>query len=146
MSYINDFIRYETSFSVLNALRRGDLLTIRDVKSVLHQYVEEGSISEDSINRFFNLKNTKLIRKNMPGIAIRLNHNLLDTLLIPTEPFMLEKYVDFYHNTADRKNMEKEINNPDFMRQKRKEEKESEYRISCLMEKIKKKFPDKFHD
>ncbi len=111
LSYINDFIRYETSFSVLNALRRGDLLTIGDIKSVLHQYVEEGSMSQDSINRFFNLKNTNEAIKKMPGITLRLNHNLLDTLLVPTEPFMLEEYVDYYHKTADSKSMEREIVN-----------------------------------
>ncbi len=145
LSYINDFIRYETSFSVLNALRCGDLLSVKDVKSVLHQYVEEGSISEDSINRFFAFKNTKEIMK-IPGITLMLKHNLLDTLLVPMEPFMLEKYVDYYHKTADNKNMEKKINNPDLMRWEREQERESEERMRPLLEKMKKMFPDKFPD
>lgn len=146
LSYINDFIRYETSFSVLNALRRGDLLTIKDMKNVLHQYVEEGSMSDGSINRFFNIKNTKEIGKKIPGITLRLNHDLLDTLIIPTEPFMLEKYVDYYHNMTDRKSEEREINNRDLMRKKREEERESEERMRPLLEKMKKKFPGKFPD
>lgn len=125
----------------MNALRRGDLLTLRDVKSVLHQYVKEGSLSDDSINRFFSLKNTNEIIKRLPGITLILSHSLLDTLIVPTEPFMLEKYVDYYHKMADSKSTERKINNSDLLRWEIEQERESEERIN---QKMKKMFPDKF--
>lgn len=141
LSYINDFIRYETSFSILNALKRGELLTIRDIKSVLHEFVREGSLSDGSVDRFFNLKDTSKIITRLPGITLVLNRNLLDTLLVPTEAFVLQQYVNYYHGMADGKSMKRKINNPDLLRWEREQERESEERIS---QKMKKMFPDKF--
>lgn len=138
LSYINDFLRYEISYLVLSASKTGTLLTVKEVKECLAEFVENGSISKDSINRFLMLrlmktnKNISGIRKNLPGITLHFQNKLQDTLLVPTEPILLKKYVEYYQAKVELMMREMEIKDPDFV----KLEKESEERVKRIMDRI----------
>lgn len=115
----------------MGAFRAGLNLSVKDVKDILLELVEAGSMSKDSINRFLNLKRPKEIYERIPHITLQLYHNLSETIIIPTEPELLKKYIDYYEGKSHIKALEREIKDQNFVKLERK----SQERVSRILEK-----------
>lgn len=148
--YIVEFLKYQVSWDILNALNYGHFLTLNDLREMLRYYVEHveqkgteeeitiRSISKATVNRFL-----RDIRKHLPTVGVVPKHPVQESIVIPHDVLaveLMQKIIDRYHMKADLEKIEREIKDPEVFYKQRKTEKEyeriSQERIDKLINKM----------
>ena len=116
MTKTTDYLRYAVYYSCLIAWKNQIRPTIHELKESLR----DDGISDDIINRFLPESKPEKLSMNLPGVKLKLNKTLSETLILPSDSGLIKAYVDWYQSKCDRKFMERMVNDPEFRRYEEK--------------------------